>query len=537
MHSERRGVSQSVEMGLTQMDRLVQEMTDVINALSISNQVNAILSSPEAIPSYNWFAEYKAFENLLATVAAKGSHALNVTVISQSGKVYYTGAQYNSLLNLNEPLLTHMIDRKGAVSLINRALTRVDQNEVLTCGKAFFQRGNLLGVALVDVPLSSIADMMSGMEKGGIQLYVLNREGDIIYANKDNSGLAAADTLKAVLAEGRQSLAIGEADYMVIPAQSGRTGLSILAMVPIANVFSESNRLFVQMLFIFVSIVLLATAVLVGISKGISKGLARLNRAVSTFGETGSEIVLVPRTTDEVGELTEGTVAMSRRIVRLLAQIREDEHTKWQLEFSALQSQINPHMIYNTLNTITYLAQLQNVSNIENISSSFVLLLRMISNRSGEYISIREEIACVEAYVAIKRYSLPWDIECIVDVEGKAQNMRILKLLMQPFVENAIVHGFSGSIISGKLTISVTIRDGNLEMHIADNGSGIDDETLQKILSGPVKSNAAFSNVGVYNTLRRLQLTYANQVFFSIQSEVAKGTDVFIRFPAVEMAE
>ena len=534
MAEERRSVSQGLEAGVNEMDDLVQEMNDIISSLAISRQVGTLLKRDEKIPSYDWFSTFKAFENILQTVAAKSERGFRVTAISAENNVYHSGAQYNAFLTADSPLVKKVADSSGAAVIVNRTLEQLDGSDMLTVGKAFYERRQLLGVVLVDVPLSTVDKIVRVSTRSGQQAYLLGGDGKLLYADAGGHSTASVQVLQDALGNGSRRIRIDGQNYMVMSAGSLRNGFSVLSMVPESEVFHASNRLFLEMTASMSLILLLTAGIVVLIARSVSTGIRRLNRAVSDFGATGGqeEIRLVPRSMDEVGQLTQGAVAMSRRIARLLEQTREDERTKWQLEFRALQSQINPHMVYNTLNTISYLAQLQNVSNIEDVSTSFARLLRMVACGNGEFITIQEELNCVRAFVAIKRYNLPWDIQYRVEADEGALSCRVLKLLMQPFVENAIVHGFSGCNASGTVHVSVTLAQGQITVQITDDGAGMDPKTLERNLSGPSDSPTRFSNVGIYNTVRRLSLTYGQRASFHMESAPGRGTKVRIAFPA-----
>lgn len=228
---------------------------------------------------------------------------------------------------------------------------------------------------------------------------------------------------------------------------------------------------------------------------------------------------------------------MSRRIRRLLGQIQQNERNKRILEFNSLQAQINPHMIYNTLNTITYLAQIQNVANIEEISSSFAYLLRSISNQK-EFITISQEMEYLRSFVAIKKYNQLCDIEIVFDVEKDAACCRILKLILQPIVENAIIHGFNGQLQNGIICVTVRRHKNTgqdiLTIDISDNGSGMTKEQTALILKGEEKSSNTFLRVGIKNIKERLLLQYGDRAGFSIQSSPGQGTTVHLFFPAEE---
>ena len=308
--------------------------------------------------------------------------------------------------------------------------------------------------------------------------------------------------------------------------------LSVVSLVTSDSVFHESTQvvgLFILAFFILICAVIIAIFSLTFL---FTRDIKKLNAEVSRFGNmTGTDISLTVHSCDEVGQLTEGVISMSHRINRLLQEVQENERNKRILEFNSLQSQVNPHMIYNTLNTITYLAELQNAGNIREISSSFAFLLRSISNQ-GEFISISQEIEYLKSFIAIKKYNMLCNIQTDFNIDINVLNYRILKLILQPIVENAIIHGFADRIEEGLLTISINYKEGIIHVSISDDGIGMDEELIQSIMSGNEKDRNTFLRVGIKNIVDRLKLQYGKETSFSIISAPGCGTTVHITFPA-----
>lgn len=532
MDAERDSLARMADRGIADLEQLVLEMNSAITALAISASARECLNSSERPPSYEWFRVYRTFENLLETVAAKSNSSLKITAVSRDDKVYHIGAQYNLFLTMHSPVVRRVLEGGTATTVLNRRLEGLDGSDMFTVGKTYFDKGQPLGVILVDVAESSVGELFRSF--GGAQVYVQAQDGRLLYTNDLLEGEPPDAAGDLNLPQAGRAL-IGGEPHLVIRRSSPRTGLTVTALISERLVFAATSATTGRYIAIFCAILCLTAGVTVFMSRRLSRRIQRLNSAVSHFAQTGQAISEPPLGVDEVGQLGAGIIVMSSQIQALLNRTRADAHEKWQLEFRALQSQINPHMIYNTLNTITYLAQLQNVANIEEVSSSFARLLRMVSNREDEFISVREELACVEAFVAIKRYNLSWDIRCEIDARQEALDCRMLRLLLQPFVENAIVHGFSERDGAGVVLLSVALKNGMVVIDIRDNGAGIGQDTLRRVLHGEVNQPDSFSNVGIHNTVRRLTLKYGKEAVFSIDSRPGEGTLVHIEYPAEPM--
>ena len=222
---------------------------------------------------------------------------------------------------------------------------------------------------------------------------------------------------------------------------------------------------------------------------------------------------------------------MSLQITGLLTQVRETEQSKQELYVRSLWSQINPHMIYNTLNTITYLAEVQNIGNIREVSSSFAKLLHTIYNSADEFITVAEEVDFLRAYIAIKKYNTLSDIDVVFDIHEDTMDCLILKLLLQPIVENSIVHGFKDSLGENRIFVGVALSGDKLHIEISDNGSGCDERTIARLLSGEQLHTGNFLRVGLNNVIERLKLHYGNEAIFKISGVPDRGLSVYIEFP------
>ena len=332
------------------------------------------------------------------------------------------------------------------------------------------------------------------------------------------------------------SVNLEKTDYLLQQMGMDQKNLSVVSLVMSETVFHESTRV---VAFFIISFFILICAVIIGIftlTFLFTRDIKKLNTEVSRFGNTtGKDIDISVRSCDEVGQLTEGVISMSHRINRLLQEVQENEKNKRILEFNSLQAQVNPHMIYNTLNTITYLAEIQNAENIREISSSFAFLLRSISNQ-GEFILISQEIEYLKSFISIKKYNMLCNVQTDFEVDKEALNCRILKLILQPIVENAIIHGFADQLEEGLLTISIKYQKNMIYISVSDDGIGMDEELVQAVINGNERHRNTFLRVGIKNIVERLKLQYGDRTSFSIISAPGCGTTVHIIFPA-EIAE
>ncbi|MFC5469846.1 sensor histidine kinase [Cohnella suwonensis] len=229
---------------------------------------------------------------------------------------------------------------------------------------------------------------------------------------------------------------------------------------------------------------------------------------------------------------------MVSQLKELIQEIEDKETQKRLAEIAALQSQINPHFLLNTLNTIKLMASISNAGNIQKMTEALTKLLSSAFNRGGMYTTVAEEMKLLDYYVQIMkiRYGDQFDIR--YDIEPRMQSIPILKLLLQPIVENAIVHGLHERESRGLIQVAGDISQGNCRIVIRDTGRGIHPDVLGKLLETKEdKVQESFSGIGLKNVHERLQLNYGLPYGITIESELNRGTTVTVVMPVIREDE
>jgi len=200
-------------------------------------------------------------------------------------------------------------------------------------------------------------------------------------------------------------------------------------------------------------------------------------------------------------------------------------------EITALEAQINPHFLYNTLDTINWIAIDKDEYEISNMITTFARILRYGISDSNGIVKIKDEIDWLKQYIFLQQIRLKNTFECYIDVEPELMNLSIHKLLLQPFVENAILHGFEGVDRAHRLQMCMKREDDFIKIEIADNGCGISPEKVQEMNEGIFKKTDDKNHIGMENAITRLHMYYGQNVKVVIESEQGKGTAVRIWIP------
>jgi sensor histidine kinase YesM len=251
----------------------------------------------------------------------------------------------------------------------------------------------------------------------------------------------------------------------------------------------------------------------------------------------------IPRTRrrDEIGALYRSFRFMIDRVTQLARAQREAELRRRQVELKLLHSQIRPHFVGNTLACIASLAKQNRRDEVVETLRSLILLLSTTADQIEELVTLREEMACLDAYVVLQKMRYRELFDYRAEVEERCLDCRVPKLLLEPLVENSIFHGFADERQGGMIRVSARAQNRHLSIEVIDNGRGIEPARLAEIraylsdLHGETKAGleGRFGSIGLRNTHERLRLTFGEGYGLSVRSSPGSGTVVAVRVPLI----
>ncbi|OAS18063.1 cache domain-containing sensor histidine kinase [Paenibacillus oryzisoli] len=238
---------------------------------------------------------------------------------------------------------------------------------------------------------------------------------------------------------------------------------------------------------------------------------------------------------DEIGQLAMSYNSMMDRINGLIREIREVEVQKQAYELKMLQSQIGPHFLYNTLAGIGSLAKQGRNTEVRDTIRSLVNLLSYSFDKRYEYIALEEEIEALNSYIYIQKTRYGDSFTCHFDISPELMRCKVLKLTLQPIVENAIFHGLLSKKSSGTIEIRGRLIKNTMRIYVIDNGIGMEKEQYRKLLisSSERKLRDGFNSIGIMNVHERIQIYFGNQYGLHIVSRIHRGTIVRIDLPVM----
>ena len=266
----------------------------------------------------------------------------------------------------------------------------------------------------------------------------------------------------------------------------------------------------------------------IAISRFITRPIKKLCKSMKDIENGEFNIVNIKTYDDEVGELKKGYNIMISQINQLLEKIVKDEKIKRQTELNLLMSQIKPHFLYNTFDTIHSLALSGENKIIYQMIKALGKFYRISLSNGKDIIKVEEEINTVKSYLIIQNIRYPNMFEVEYDLDSSCNKFKIIKLVLQPLVENAIYHGVRNKKDKGKLRISTFQEEEKVVLTLEDNGLGMDEAQVRNIIENKT------IGIGVRTTKERLRVFYGADHEFMVESQKNIGTKIIIKIPKVE---
>lgn len=327
------------------------------------------------------------------------------------------------------------------------------------------------------------------------------------------------------------------AERTMITLPLGDVGWSISQVLSEEQFAQQRNFYYMLIAGVCLTIILLGLLLMALLNRLIHQPVQKIREKISAVAQGDFSRDPSIEWDHELGDIGKGINNLSTDILQLMDKRIEDEKQKKDLEYQILQSQINPHFLYNTLNSIKWMATIQGAGGIAEMTTALARLMKNVSKGTAALIPLKEELDLVHDYFLIQQYRYGGSIalDCSVESE-ELYACRIHRFTLQPIVENALFHGIEPKGQAGK--ISIRAEEGELSgartlrISITDNGIGMSPETIEKVLtSTEAPSTDFFRHVGISNVNRRIQYAFGDRYGISITSEVGRYTTMTITIP------
>lgn len=396
------------------------------------------------------------------------------------------------------------------------------------------------GVLLVDMKYSVLEDMLERINEtsSGIYYYLCSRDGEIIYhprwteinrglfKEKNNKVASYEDGIYEMKTDGqKENVVVGSVAY---------TGWKLIGVVPESVQETSINKFRYYIITTILILVMMLLQVNRFISRKISRPIRELDESVKAY-EAGAMPDIYIGGSAEIRHLGYSVQKSYEQIETLMKEIIQQQTERRKSELDALQSQINPHFLYNTLESITWMIEAQRNKEAVVMISELAKLLRVSLSRGKTIISIGDELQHGRSYMNIQRvrYKERFKVEFLIDEEIK--NYCIVKLVIQPLLENAIYYGVGNmdEDDDGQILVRGEKKGEDIYISIEDNGMGMPEDIRDNILTDNSKVPKHGSGVGVINVHSRIRLMFGPEYGLEVYSELDEGTKVVIHIPAI----
>lgn len=541
------------ENSINYMSQIIQQVNyDIDTYIEYMENISSVIAKSSDVPRYlfgedqteaEMEAEKERILTQFQTIMESRDDIYNVAAVAKNGRY---------IINQGDDELTGYVDiesldwyqaameSKSGIAVSSSHVQNAIQSSykwVITLSRALVnnQTGEREGLFFVDLNYSAISDLCNNNsieEKGYI--FVLDAEGNIVYHPKQQLmyGGLKTENIDAIMECREDSLIIDEGgdSKLYTMSKSKRTGWTVVGAAYTSELLKNNEQ--AQMWYLLVASILLLAVI--GISSIISREITKPIRSLRDSmwkvqnGQFDTHVEVI--TENEIGSLGRSFNLMTSEIQALMEQNVYEQKQKRKSELKALQAQINPHFLYNTLDSIIWMSEAGENDEVVEMTSALARLLRQSISNDQEEVELEKEIEYVKNYLTIQKMRYKDKLEFFIYVDPRVAHVPIIKLVLQPLVENAIYHGIKYKETKGNLKIYARPVDCRVEIVVADDGIGMDEDVMEHIFDEHRKEQKR-NGVGVPNVQKRLKLQYGSEYGIRYESVKGAGTKAVITIP------
>lgn len=530
---------------------IIQQMNQNIDSyIDYMENIAYLISSNEDVQDYLFDEKidnegrYRIL-NQLQTILDSRSDIRNVGIISKNGRMLINDGSksVNQDLDLNtQEWYATALEKPNGPILTSSHVQHIISGErpwVITLSRGIRDRsgsGEKEGVFFIDLNYSAISELCDQSTVGTKgYAFILDAKGNIVYHPQQQQlyNELQTENISLIMDTDEDTVLTGTGNdgklYSI--SRSEKTGWTVVDCTNVKELLSKSRQ--AQSVYVLTAIILVIVALLFSrfMARSITLPIQKLRDSMKKVQEgdfSVSDVVVDSK--NEIGSLTKSFDVMTHRIHELMEQNVHEQEEKRKSELKALQSQINPHFLYNTLDSIIWMAEGKKNEEVVLMTASLARLLRQSISNEDEVVPIANEVEYARGYLTIQKMRYKDKLEFQIEVDSSILYIPLIKLVLQPIIENAIYHGLKYKESKGLLIVKGFMKDGNAVLQVIDDGVGMDEETLAHIYDKH-KVNYHSNGVGVYNVQRRLKLYYGEDYGITYTSELGKGTTATITIP------
>ena len=532
------------------VSNLFDDMINVTNFVQFDTELNTILKQKSKEPpnnspqDYESYMEDKSIRKTIENITLLGEKSF-VTILLQNGAYYtnYAIYDYHPQNYFQTEWMEQLQSLSGYRSLwvgaepTVFAYDRVDHPYQVSMARTLRDvNQEIYGYVIVTILETKIRNVLDNQAKNET-IMLIDETNDIISSSNEamiNKSLPFGQQLEAKNMS--QTIQWNEEEQLVTMTQFPVNNWKLVSIIPYKEATQNINSIFSNVFFLLFLSFVLFFIILVVLMNRITYPLKELNTSVQKVQQGDLSFRVDVKSRDEVGQLASSFNQMIIRLNEMFEEVKQTEIRKRHAELAMLQSQINPHFLFNVLNSIRLTSMKANDMESAQMLMSLSKLLRATIGSTNEMILLKEEIELIQDYITLMNKRQRNKIVWITDIEKEAETIFVPRFIFQPIIENAIIHGLQQG--EGVISMEATMNGESMQVMISDNGRGMNRETSTKLTESieenifTEKSHHSFSSIGLANVYERLRLSYKADTKISIESEENMGTRVVIQIPA-----
>lgn len=520
-----------------EFDSLLKDTNYISLILSFNaSDQSPILTEPDYIETYQQLERDRILTRSVNDFYSYRSYISSILLCGTNGRSFSNGVVLTPEELAAMPWFEEL-DQSGDSGIFIKTHTNYSPEKqkksyVISVGRKLWSNDKHIGYLLVDISYDYINKRLSQAVTDDSVLMIMDDQGGLIYNSKTPVVPAESiyDTefgnLTRYLSSGEDQFEVetGGKTYLASYKKSEYTNWTTLCLMPMDAIMGDINKTLNMTLLLSAACLIIGILLIGGFSRYLTRNILKLKSYVDHVDASDLKEVPLIESGDEIEELGASFNQMIKRVNQLMIDLEERKKKERNAEFQALYAQISPHFLSNTLNTIRWMADRQKAGNISELTASLITLLHYSMKNKNQVVTLKEEVEYIKNYLVIQEYRYYGMFDVIFQVEEEAESCCILKFIIQPLVENSIMHGIAKLQKQGKILISAKIVNGRLIILVADNGVGFSVENYKQHKT---------HHIGIDNVRERIELFYGNGYFLKIESKENFYTKVTMELPVI----
>jgi len=536
------------------VQNLLDDMLYISNFIQVDTEMKTLLKgssknqlnqTPEQ--RYQQFMDDSKINKTIDNITLLGGNAY-VTILLANGKSYtnYSSSEYNPTDLFHVNWFMKLNQTKGYESVwigsqptMFKSEKKDNPYQVSVARTLRDENSHVYGFVIVTMLENKISQIFKNMA-GHEEMVLLDSSNHIISSGNDKK-IGGLFQYKDKLKENNHSdiFQTSKQDYLISEHKISFSGWKLVSVIPYKQAAKKVNSIFTKVIFVPVVFFTLFLILMTFLLRTVTKPIFHLGNVADKVQKGNLNVRSRIRSNDELGKLSESFDLMLDRINEMFQEVTVAEERKRNAELDMLQAQINPHFLFNVLNSIRMKVLVKGDKESANMISSLSKLLRMTISKDKKTITFQEEIQIILDFITIMNMRQKEKVTVELSIQEDTLSIMIPRFVLQPIIENSIIHGLNQG--AGTIHVSSEMSGNEVIIVIEDDGQGMDEETLNQLYnkitlsndaaSFSSKSKSGFSSLGLSNVYERLYMSFGQKFKMNITSELGKGTSVILSIP------